>query len=115
MYNDRNTLVTARRAGIWVSRGLLATLFAVIVGSLPVYIHQEIKDLKRMDGELSEIRKLNARLFVDLEDSALRLESLKSPLGIRRIMRERGFAPPGSLIYQIEPYAPDNQTTGHQR
>ncbi|MBU1238637.1 hypothetical protein KKF84_01685 [Myxococcota bacterium] len=110
MKQNRTNACSPRRVGIWVSRALFALLFALAIGSLPVYIHQEIKDLKRLEGELSDIKILNQRLFVDLEESALRLESLKSPQGIRRIMRERGYTPPGSVVYQIEPYVPDEQT-----
>ena len=98
------------KLALWLARALFALLFATFVGGLPIYIHQEIKDLRHMEQELGEIKKLNRRLFVDLEDSAVRLESLKSPRGVRRVLRERGYAPPGSVVFQIEPTVKTDKT-----
>ncbi len=102
---QRKPMLLLPRVGIWGVRTLVALGFASLVGALPVYIHKEINELKRLELELREIKVLNKRLFVDLEESALRLDSLRSPQGLRRIMRERGYVPEGSVVYQIEPLA----------
>jgi hypothetical protein len=86
----------------WIVRITFSLVFAMIIGALPVYIHREWQDLDTLESELTEIKTLNKRLFVDLEDSVIRLRSMKTDNGVRRILREKGFTPPNSLVYQIE-------------
>jgi hypothetical protein len=86
----------------WGMRITFALFFASILGGLPVYIHKEYNDLKKLEHELKEIKSLNRKLFVQLEDSSTQLKSLKSKDGFEKVMREMGYSPKGSKVYQIK-------------
>jgi hypothetical protein len=86
----------------WVARVGIALLFSLVVGALPVMVHREIRDLSRLRAEVADVRALNEAMYGRLEDSAARLRALKTPEGASRVMREKGYLPPGARVYQIE-------------
>ncbi|MBN2723440.1 MAG: hypothetical protein JXR95_05150 [Deltaproteobacteria bacterium] len=86
----------------WLMRIVLSMVLATVLGALPVYINSELSEIRKMRSELRSMKKLNQRLFVDLEDSSVRLDTLRTKAGMERLMREKGFAPEDSLVYQFE-------------
>ncbi|MBU1218596.1 hypothetical protein KKF34_08930 [Myxococcota bacterium] len=98
VFDQRRIIKTAK----WAVRIAFAALMALIIGALPVYINNEMKDIRKMKRELAAMKKLNSRLFADLEESAVKLDSLKTKAGLERIIREKGFAPKDALVYQFE-------------
>ena len=94
--------VTAAAPLRWGARLGIALAFSLIVGALPVVVHRELRDLSRLRAELAEVRGLNETMYGRLEDSAARLRALKTPEGASRVMREKGYLPPGARVYQIE-------------
>ncbi len=87
----------------WPLRILSGIVLALAVGSMPVYIHREIAELSRLKAELRDMRALAETMYGRMEDSAARLHALKTPRGAARVMREKGFVPPGARVYQVEP------------
>ncbi len=86
----------------WLARLGIALAFSFVVGALPVMVHREIRDLSRLRAEVADVRGLNEAMYGRLEDSAARLRALKTPEGASRVMREKGYLPPGARVYQIE-------------
>ena len=86
----------------WAARLGIALAFSLVVGALPVVVHREMRELERLRSELNEMRALNETMVGRLEDSAARLRALKTPEGAARVMREKGFLPPGARVYQLE-------------
>ncbi|MGM0597240.1 MAG: hypothetical protein ACQES9_09395 [Myxococcota bacterium] len=87
---------------VWSIRLGISLFLALIIGGMPVYIHQELQEVNNLKSELQEIRNLNKRLYVDLENSVSKLHSLQEKEGRERVFRERGYSPPGSLVYQLK-------------
>ncbi|MBU1243327.1 hypothetical protein KKD52_05160 [Myxococcota bacterium] len=96
----------------WAARLGVALAFSLVVGALPVFVHREIRELATLRAELKEIQGLNDTMYGRLEDSVARLRALKTPEGAARIMREKGFLPPGARVYQLEIM---DQTTARSR
>ncbi len=67
-----------------------------------MFVHREIRELATLRAELEEVRGLNEKMYGRLEDSVARLRALKTPEGAARIMREKGYLPPGARVYQLE-------------
>jgi len=86
----------------WAARVGIALAFSLVVGALPVFVHREIRELTTLRAELQEVRGLNDKMYGRLEDSVARLRALKTPEGAARILREKGFLPPGARVYQLE-------------
>ncbi len=104
-----NTSLSSPVTGIglrWITRFLIALFFSLFLGGLPVFIHHETRRLSSLKTELRQISELNETLAVRLEDSAIRLRSLKTPAGSSRILREKGYLPPGARVYQLEVMEP---------
>ncbi|MDA3862513.1 MAG: hypothetical protein PF689_01450 [Deltaproteobacteria bacterium] len=95
-------VISINKIKTWSIRLGISLSLALIVGGMPVYIHQELQEVENLKSELREIRKLNKRLYVDLENSVSKLRSLKEKEGMERVFRERGYSPPGSLVYQLK-------------
>jgi len=92
------------RAGMrWPLRFAAGIVLALAAGSMPVYIHQEIAELSRLKAELQDTRVLAESMYGRMEDSAARLRGIKTVRGAARVMREKGFVPPGARVYQMEP------------
>jgi hypothetical protein len=109
--NDR-TPPAGATAVRWAARLGVALFFSLVVGALPVFVHREIRELSSLRAELEEIRGLNDTMYGRLEDSVARLRALKTPEGAARVMREKGFLPPGARVYQLEVMEP---TTSRSR
>ncbi|MBA4358131.1 MAG: hypothetical protein C0405_10450 [Desulfovibrio sp.] len=99
---DTGAVTADAPAWRWGARLLVALVFSLIVGALPVFVHREMQDLATLRAELQEVRGLNEKMYGRLEDSVARLRALKTPEGASRIMREKGYMPPGARVYQLE-------------
>lgn len=87
----------------WLGRAAAGAVLALVVGSMPVYIHREMAELARLKAELEDARALAESMYGRMEDSAARLHALKTARGAARVMREKGYVPPNARVYQVEP------------
>lgn len=95
--------VRQRTVGLyWIGRITVGIVLAFVVGSMPVYIHHEIETLSRLKAELRDLHMLVKSMYVHMENADARLRALKTPRGAARIMREKGFVPPGARVYQVD-------------
>jgi len=86
----------------WLVRLFTAAFFAFIIGALPIYISSELKEISSLKSELKEIQTLNNKLFSELEESADKLNFLKTKSGMEKLLREHGYVPKGAKVYQLE-------------
>ncbi len=86
----------------WVLRILLALLLAFSLGALPVYVVHERRRTRLLEHDLNQLIRVNQQLVNQIERRRLQLESLHTPEGMGKALRDRGLIPAGARVYSIE-------------